>query len=333
VQRACDLAQRGALYAAKTEFIQVIRRVAQAVDAERGTDAHSRALAEGLRALEEAADFVPTGSGLEGDLDVAIAASSHRTPVVRESPSVVAPHMAVALYHAFAQERLSFAVAGQQSGSMALYGLGKVYSRLAEANDQDVLAVRTAMTNYSAALAACPTNHLAANELGVLLCRAGHPAEAARLFEQTIDQAPTSTAYHNLSVAQQKLGYSGHAVANQQEADRLAVWERSTGAVSRRAGVQWVAPQQFAQVAPPTAVDPLTDRAVPAGLPAAQNAPPPMPYTAAAAAPKSPLQKVAEATKSIVMPDNKPQVNHNAPPAPRSAAAPSAARPRPTTWY
>jgi tetratricopeptide (TPR) repeat protein len=337
VQRACDLAQRGALYAAKTEFIHVIRRVAQAVDAERNIDAHSRALAEGLRALEESADFVPTGSGLEGDLDVAIAASSHRTPVVRELPAAVAPHTAVALYHAYAQERLTFAVAGQQAGSMALFGLGKAYSRLADANEQDLLATRGALTMYSAAVTACPSNHLAANELAVLLCRAGHPAEAARLFEQTIDQAPTATAYHNLAIAQQKLGLIGQAVANQQEADRLALWERSTGAVSRRAGVQWVAPEQFAQAAPPAAADPVTDRAIPAGLPTAQNAPPPVPNTAAPIAPKSPLQKVAQAARSITLPGGKPDPAPAAGPAtvpaPRPAPAGVPPRTSPSVWF
>ena len=72
VQRACRLAQRGAVYAAQAEFIQVIRRVALANDAECGTDQHSRALAEGLRALDEAVDFVPVGTGLEANWTCAL---------------------------------------------------------------------------------------------------------------------------------------------------------------------------------------------------------------------------------------------------------------------
>ena len=61
VQRGYDLAQRGALFAAQTEFVQVLRRVAQAKDAASRSDEHSRALAAGLRALDEAEDFVPAG--------------------------------------------------------------------------------------------------------------------------------------------------------------------------------------------------------------------------------------------------------------------------------
>ena len=84
---------------------------------------------------------------------------------------------------------------------MVLHGLGKVSATLAEHSSGEPAMIRTALTMYSAALVACPSNHLAANELGVLLVRDGRAAEAARLFERTIDMAPTATAYHNLSVA------------------------------------------------------------------------------------------------------------------------------------
>jgi hypothetical protein len=318
VQRGCNLAQRGALFAAKAEFIQVIRRVAQANDAEWGTDQHSRALAEGLRALDEAADFVPDGTGLEGELDVQIAASSHRTPIVRQGRADVAPHTAVALYHSLAQERLAAAVGGQQSGSMALYGLGKIHARLAERNHDDILSTRSAMTMYAAALAACPSNHLAANELGVLLCRNGHPGEAARLFERSIDHSPRATTYHNLAVAQQRMGMTGPAIANRQEADRLAAWERSTGAVSRRAGVEWVSPSEMAHVAsPPLPAVPVAENAIPPGLPTAQNAPSPIPNTAPPVVPKSPWQKATEIAKRLPLPGAGSEKAQRAAPSPR----------------
>ena len=158
------------------------------------------------------------------------------------------PQEAVTLYHSYAEQKLANAAGSEQAGSMALYGLGKVYARLAERRDDDVQFTRGAMTMYSAALAACPDNHMAANELGVLLCRTGHPEEAARRFERTIDLAPNATAYHNLAVAQQKLGMQGQAAANEQEAQRLAALDRSTGEISRKAGVQWVSPAEMARV-------------------------------------------------------------------------------------
>ena len=86
------------------------------------------------------------------------------------------------------------------------------------------------------------------------MCREGRPAEAARLFERSIDFAPGATAYHNLAVAQQKLGLHANADANARESQRLAAGERATGAVSRRAGIQWVSPAEMARVAQPTAI-------------------------------------------------------------------------------
>jgi tetratricopeptide (TPR) repeat protein len=257
VQRGYNLAQHGAFFAARTEFIQVLRRVAQAKDAGSNSDTHARALAAGLRALDEADDFVPQGAQLEAELDVRKTASSHRTSVMRDYPEEVLPQDAVVLYHTYAQQELSIAASGEQAGSMALYGLGKVNARLAERRDDDVELTRGAMTMYLAALNACPDNNLAANELGVLLCRTGHAAEAIDRFTRAIDLAPNATAYHNLAVAQQKLGMTGQASANEEESQRIAALDRSKGAVSRRAGVEWVSPGEMARVSQPVAPSPL----------------------------------------------------------------------------
>jgi tetratricopeptide (TPR) repeat protein len=269
VQRGYNLAQHGAFFAARTEFIQVLRRVAQAKDAGSNTDDHARALAAGLRALDEAGDFVPQGVQLEAELDVRTVASSHRTPVLRDYPEDVLPQDAVVLYHSYAQQELSIAARSEQAGSVALYGLGKVYARLAERRDDDAQLTRSAMTMYSAALDACPDNHMAANELGVLLCRTGHAAEAVDRFKRAIDLAPNATAYHNLAVAQQKLGMAGQAAANEQESQRLAALDRSTGAVSRRAGVQWVSPAEMARVTQPGSPTPVAENPTTAARPIA----------------------------------------------------------------
>lgn len=261
VQRGHNLAQRGAFFAARTEFIQVLRRVAQAKDATAGNEVHSRQLAAGLRAMDEADDFVPRGAQLEAELNVRSVASSHRTPVLKDYYQEVMPHEAVAMYHSYAQLHLSQAALDEQAGSMALYGLGKIYGRQAERSDDDVQLIRGAMTMYAAALDSCPNNNLAANELGVLLCRTGHPAEAIKHFTRAIDIAPTATAYHNLAVAQQKLGLGPQSAANEFESQRLASIDRASGTMSRQAGIQWVSPAEmanFSQAAPPaSAVQPV----------------------------------------------------------------------------
>lgn len=252
VQRGYNLAQRGAFFAARTEFIQVLRRIAQAKDAATSTDEHSRALAAGLRAMDEADDFVPAGAQLEAELDVKKVASSHRTPVLRDHTEAVSPQDAVAMYHGYAQEQLSKATVDERAGSMALYGLGRVYSQLAERRDSDVQCMHSAMTLYCASLDACPDNNLAANELGVLLCRSGQPAEAVTNFVRAINIAPSATAYHNLAIAQQKLGLDAQSAANEQESQRLAAMDRSVGALSKRAGINWVTPEELARSSQPS---------------------------------------------------------------------------------
>jgi tetratricopeptide (TPR) repeat protein len=297
VQRGYDLAQRGALYAAQAEFVQVLRRIAQAKDAADSSDKHSQALAAGLRALDEAEDFVPEGIQLEAELNVPVVASSHRTPVLCDCHDEVLPQRAVELYHAYAEEQLAQAVAGEQAGSMALHGLGKIFALLAARNDDDAVFTQRATTMYTAALVVRRDNHLAANELGVLLCRNGRAAEAAQLFERTIDAEPSALAYHNLAVAQRKLGMHGQAAANQQESRRLAAWERGNGAVSRRAGVQWVSAEELSRVAQPALLSPAVYNAAkpvsPTNRPQADMTSTPHP---------SPWQRTVAAAKSLPLP-------------------------------
>ena len=63
------------------------------------------ALAEGLRTLDDADDFVPRGDALEAELDVAAIARSHGVGIVSDSGRVVAPHEAVARYAQHAARR------------------------------------------------------------------------------------------------------------------------------------------------------------------------------------------------------------------------------------
>jgi tetratricopeptide (TPR) repeat protein len=255
VRKAYGLAQHGAVYAAQTEFIQVLRRIAEAKDAAEGVDTHSQSLAAGLRALDEADDFAPQGVQLEADLNVAVIIAAHRTPVLLDKNSTRRPAEAIAHYHQFARQQLAQAVAGEQAGSMALYGLGKVQNRLAYDADGELRHERKALTMFLAALDAGPGNHLAANEIGVLLTRGGQPAEASAMFRRAIDVAPTSTSYHNLAVVERTLGYHEQAAANEQYARQLAQRDRAAGAASRAKGVQWVAPQELSRVAQPLPIE------------------------------------------------------------------------------
>jgi len=254
VQQAFALGRHGALHAARARFIGVMRKVALAKDAQQSTDAHATALAAGLRALEEAEDFVPRGGALDADLDVRTQAASHATPLYHSAaagdatPRWTPPHEAIARYHRYAQHKLARAVGQNQAGSMALHGLGKTYARLAEIEEKP-LAKRSSLTMYRAAVEAHRGNYLAANELGVGLAKAGRYQAARQALEQAVAGGAKSTVYRNLAVVQEKLGQNQLAMAARVRADQLASAEMAAGAFSRERGVAWVRPKEFVRVA------------------------------------------------------------------------------------
>jgi hypothetical protein len=111
---------------------------------------------------------------------------------------------------------------------------------------------------------------------------------------RTIDAAPSALAYHNLAVAQRKLGLAGQAAANERESQRLAARERAAGAVSRREGVTWVSAHEMARVAQPASLAPAISATTPPTHPATvRNAATP------ALPSKSPWQRTVEFAKSL----------------------------------
>src|SRR5690606_11765218 len=127
-----------------------------------GTRLRTESLAAGLRALEEAQDFVPRGSQLEAEMKLDVICAAHRTPLARElNLAVTLPSKMMERYHRYAQIKLAVAVAGEPAGSMALYSLGKLNSLLAATEgEQHPLATREAVTFQQAALLAHNENYM-----------------------------------------------------------------------------------------------------------------------------------------------------------------------------
>ena len=99
---------------------------------------------------------------------------------------------ALRCYFTFAQEQLAAAVRHEVAGSMALHALGKLHAAYARHKTIRVGAAEPkAMTFYQAALLVFPRNHMAANDLGVLLAQAGVVARGAgRVRAQPVDPSP-----------------------------------------------------------------------------------------------------------------------------------------------
>jgi tetratricopeptide (TPR) repeat protein len=251
VRRGYNLAARGALYSARSQFIQALRTIAQALDVQAGGRRHSEALGAGLTALEEAEDFVPRGSNVEADLDVGVMVRGHRTPVLKDAEAVeLVAVLAQQRYYTYAQEQLAIAAGREEAGSMALFGLGKTYGTLAAQQSPQVVAPEPkAMVFHQAALTVDGGNYLAANELAVLIARYGRYEAARELLRHSVAIAPQSAIWQNLAIVHRRLGETEFAVSAEKQAAEAARREAIAAAQPSSAApgdLQWVDPATFA---------------------------------------------------------------------------------------
>jgi tetratricopeptide (TPR) repeat protein len=255
-----ELAGRKAYFSARSEFIKALRLIAQGLDAEHRTHVHSRALSRALTALEEAGQFVPRGSCLEGDLDLSDIVGGHRTDVLSEAAvGRITALEALQRYLTHAQEQLRIAAGGEVAGSMALHALGKLHAVLARQRTVDVrVAEPKAVAFYQAALLVRPENYMAANDLGVLLARSGRHEDARTMLEHSLSVHSHASTRRNLATVYAKLG-RGELV--RQDADRTRVADKAAPAKTPGGSIRWVDPGTFARlfarsptVRPPAAV-------------------------------------------------------------------------------
>ena len=265
VQLGFANANRGMIQSARENFLQALRVMAQAKDAVRGERGHRQSLSEGMRAMKEAEDFQTIFGNAELGLDLENITETHQTPVLDGIDLLdVSPIAAYERYLEYAVGKLGEAVEGEPAGSMALYGLAKIETHLAEKQPEDGLVRKDrAVTYFQSALASHPQNHLAANEAGVLLVRQGRLDQAEAMLQRTVKLSPSSLSFHNLAVLQQKKGKMQLAQQNETHARRLAM-QANRPIAPRRAGVTWVAPQAFARgVFPPANAAPQQGQPMP----------------------------------------------------------------------
>jgi polysaccharide export outer membrane protein len=249
-----DLAGRGAFFSARAELTAALRLLAQALDEQWQTDRHEAALAAGLAALGEAQDFLAGPSRLEADLDLPAIIAGHRTPVLKHfvAHQRLTPQAAVQSYLTYAQEQLAEAAGEELAGSMAMRGLGKLHALLADGDSATIRAPRPkAMVYYQAALLVCRRNYMAANDLGVLLARAGRYEDARAMLEHSISIHPQSVGWRNLAVVYRQLGRPDLAQQAYRQWTAAVERERAQGVGRSPAArmVQWMDPAGFAQTA------------------------------------------------------------------------------------
>jgi tetratricopeptide (TPR) repeat protein len=232
-------------------------------------------------AVKESQDFIPADGRFEADLDLLTIIGGHRTPLLKGiSLSGVQPLSAVQRYLTYAQEQLAAAAGHEVAGSMALCAIGQVHAALAAQKNPDVpAAAPKAVVFFQAAILACLQNHLAFNELGVLLARNGNYPAAQRALEQSNAIRPTAASLANLAVVYQQLGQPQLAEAVSARSRAVAAEEaarRKDLQLSAGGLVQWVSPPtlaqssgQMAEGGPPKAA--AADQSTTASPPAREN--------------------------------------------------------------
>ncbi|MBN1395726.1 MAG: tetratricopeptide repeat protein [Pirellulales bacterium] len=257
---AFELAGRGALFAARAEFLGSLRLIAEGLDTEHKTDVHRRALSAALTALREAEDFSPGGSGLEIESDLSRTISTHVTPVLKDGDSAVTSITAMKCYFTFAQEQFAAAAGSEVAGSMALRGLGKLHDAMAGKSGLAIKAAAPkAVVFYQAALLVFPENYLAANDLGVLLARSGKYSSAKKMFEYSLAFCRQSATWRNLAVVCRQLGEEDSALRAESEAawiEQVEIARRNEASVAGNAPVRWVDPRTMAQTSSGAPVSP-----------------------------------------------------------------------------
>ncbi|GAB6187090.1 polysaccharide biosynthesis/export family protein [Thermopirellula anaerolimosa] len=241
---AYDLAGRGALFAAREQFLTALRILAEALDAEFPERRHAASLNAAWIALREAEDFLPR-SATAAPPDTASVAAGHATPILKDADlRGVTGLEAYRRYLSFAQDQFALAADSEFTASMALRGLGKVYGAFAERGvSQPREASAVAVMFYQAALSARPDNYMAANDLGVLLAKGGRWNDARQVLEYAVSLSPGPSTCWNLIRVCSALG--DPAGVERARQILLAAHRGETADDDRRPEIRWVSPESW----------------------------------------------------------------------------------------
>ena len=266
IDYALNLAERGAVQSAQTEFIMALDLIADAVDADTNNEAraHARAVQAGLTAIEEAKDFVPADTPHNVVINLAQLAAIHQTPVLKDTDvSRMTRAEALQRYHTYATQQLAFAGGQSAIASSALYGLGRSECvTTAGASTRNPLGAPNAMALYQAAILVDLQNYMASNELGVLMARYGDLDSAAGQLTHSLSIKPQPETWHNLATVYRRMGQTEKAEQAERERGKLQAAPRSSVALAKdstdlgaRSPVQWVDTDAFAATATPDGLD------------------------------------------------------------------------------
>jgi len=249
VEYGKTLARRGAIYAARDEFVGAVRLISETLDQQTGGRRFSNALVEGFMALDEAEDFVSRDNQSHVILDVKRIAAYHRTDVLKRGANDLTPQQAMQQYYAHAERRLVDACGGHACASAAFHSLGKSFALRNNIDGKsNALAVPKSMVMYRIATSVDPVNSQSRNELAVLLARNGQLENAKQHLLTSLRINQTPAAWHNLAMIHNSLGEGGLA---EQALDQFRLAQLEQGSSPSSSPVRWVSAEQLNALALP----------------------------------------------------------------------------------
>jgi tetratricopeptide (TPR) repeat protein len=270
------LAQKNAIFSARSQFLQALRMIAQANDEAHGSVQYTRSLNAGLKALEESHDFTVRRAGSTDEIDVAMIVAGHRTTALKDQDlSATSPMAARDRYQEYACEQFAAAMQGEQAGSMPLYGLGRV----AAVGDASVASnsrgLMDAIVWHQASLNVDTNNFRAAHELGALYAKCGQYEQARDMLQRAVALGPHAIAWNNLAAVHMKLGEQD--LANIALARARAISDPNA-ASDKIPPIEWLEAEKFAKSTGPNEVffpqsnAPVTTSAPPSTNPGPRSA-------------------------------------------------------------
>lgn len=258
-----SLARRGAIFAAREEYLHALRLICESGDRQSGTREFTTRLARGLKALAEAEDFFRMSAEEQLRMDLSQVLQSHETRLIAmEQASSLTAIQAMQMYCEFAVEQISQAVGSSVVAGETLHAMGKLMiaaSRLNQGGES--MHLPKAMVMYQAAMAANPRDYRSANELGVLMAEAGQWRAARDVFARSLLIHKTSEAWLNIARVHEMLGEKDYARRAQEE------YEAMSQKGNPETILEWASASQFdnngmrvevpsAESAPRTAMEP-----------------------------------------------------------------------------
>lgn len=252
VQLGFELIQRRAPYSARARFVEALRTISRSIDDQTQSNRHAAALRRGLTAYDEAADFFPAANRPDEEVNLSAIVSGHSTSILRGADTdELTPERCLREYLSYAEQEFTAALASEQVGSRALYGIARLETApgaITSSNRQ--VRTRRALTLHQVAMIVDSDNYAAANELGVLLARYGRLEEAKLAFRHCVRLSPQPTAWKNLANVHRQLGQIEEARLAQAEADRARPARRAPFVASTPT-VEWVDAGAFTRTSTP----------------------------------------------------------------------------------